>query len=71
MTYIYVVGTERVNEPTLRAARGGNEVDDIMIHLLISKLPFFCPYAMVLFNFSVGPHVSEPTIRAPRGGNED
>ena len=39
-----------------------DEDDRIMIRLLISKLPFFCPYAMVLFNFSEGPNVNEPTI---------
>ena len=48
-----------------------DEDGNIMIHLLNSKLPFFRPYAMVLFNFSEGPNVNEPTIRAARGGNED
>ena len=48
-----------------------DEDGHIMIHLLNSKLPFFRPYAMVLFNFSEGPNVNEPTIRAACGGNED
>ena len=48
-----------------------DEDDRIMIHLLISKLPFFRPYAMFLFNFSECPDANEPTVRAARGGNED
>ena len=48
-----------------------DEDDQIMIYLLISKLPFFCPYDIVLLNFSKGSHVNEPTIRAARGGNDD
>ena len=42
-----------------------------MIHLLISKLPFFRPYAMFLFNFPEYPHSNERTVRPARGGNED
>ena len=48
-----------------------DEDGHIMIHLLISKLPFFRPYDIVLLNFSKGPHVNEPTLKAARGGNED
>ena len=43
----------------------------IMVHLQFSKLPFFRPYAMFLFNFSECPDANEPTVRAARGGNED
>ena len=43
----------------------------IMIHLLFSKLPFFRPYAMFLFNFPEYPHANEHTVRPARGGNED
>ena len=42
-----------------------------MIHLLFSKLLFFRPYAMFLFNISESAHANEPTVRAARGGNED
>ena len=48
-----------------------DEDGHINIHLLFSKLPFFCPYDIVLLKFSKGSHVNEPTIRAARGGNDD